>query len=334
MNAVFALLSETAQQKLVKKNQPDFVSPMLATLTSDYFSKPTWIYERKWDGFRIIAIKKGDNITLLTRNKKDYTAQYPHIVAALRKQKAENIILDGEVVAFKNQLSSFSLLKKEPLINTDTVLVRYCIFDILYWDGYDLTKLELLDRKQLLEQAIEFQDPLLHTDYSTGDGLELLKKACALNWEGIIAKLATSTYVTKRSPNWFKFKCHKQQEFVIIGYTQSNNTMNIFGALLLGYYDKNHLYYAGKVGTGFDDALHATLGGLLQLLEGPMLDVINFENAPGEIVHWIKPKLVAQIKFAEWTVYGKLRHASFLGLRDDKDPKSVTKERPIPNNLG
>ena len=308
------------------------IDPMLATLTSDYFSSPDWIYERKWDGIRIIAFKNGEEVKLITRNQKDYSEKYPHIVEALKKQKTHNYILDGEVVAFQDNTSGFSLLQRRALIGEDHLKLKYCVFDLLYFNDQNLTEIPLIDRKELLSKSIKFNDLILLTEYIINDGLGYLKKACSLGWEGIIAKFAQSKYIQQRTKYWLKFKCHQQQEFIIIGYTESTGMRTVFGALLLGYYENNTLVFAGKVGTGFSELLLTVLTKHLKLIEiskpAQLKNVDVREVGSIQNIHWVKPLLVAEIKFTEWTNDGKLRHPSFLGLRFDKDPLTIVRETP------
>lgn len=305
---------------------------MAAMLTKKYFSDQSWIYECKFDGERIIAYKNGADVTLLTRNKINVNDTYPELVAALKKQKIKSFIIDGEVVAFKHGITSFEKLSermrlKDPeRVKESDVKVFYYLFDILYFDGYQITKLPLIKRKTILKNALTFTNPLRYTEHKAGHGIDYYHQACKIGWEGIMAKDASSSYVSKRSRDWLKFKCVQVQEFVIAGYTEPQGERDGFGALLLGYYDGKILKFAGKVGTGFDDALLQELGKQLQKIEQKKCPFGADDSLPKRKMVWVKPKLVAQIGFEEWTKYGKLRQPRFLGLREDKEAKDVVRE--------
>jgi DNA ligase D-like protein (predicted ligase) len=261
MTDLIDTLSEDARQKAKAKPMPDWIDPMLAKLTHDYFSGPGWIFERKLDGERILAfISNEGDVTLYSRNQKELNDNYLEIQEALIKHAAKGCILDGEIVAFdENEVSDFRKLQqrmhvssREEALESD-VEVYYYLFDLLYVDGHDITGCALRDRKKLLPTAVEVMDPLRLVKYHTDDGIKLFKKACEKGWEGLIAKQAESNYFHSRSNKWLKFKCIKQQAFVIGGYTKPHGERVGFGALLLGFYRDNDLVYAGKVGTGFDD---------------------------------------------------------------------------------
>ena len=303
---------------------------MLATLTKDYFSDKNWLFERKLDGERVLAIKNNKKATLYTRNKKIINNTYPEIVNILSEQNQDNIIVDGEIVAFDKNVTSFSKLQgriqiKDPKKALKTgIKVYYYVFDVLYIDKYDLRKIPLNDRKKILKKALKFRDVLKYTSHRNAHGEKYLKQACKKGWEGLIAKKSDSIYVSKRSRDWLKFKCVNEQELVIGGYTDPQGNRKGFGALLLGYYKNKKLQYAGQVGTGFNDDLLDELRKQLDKLE---TDSSFFtEMIPKKGVHWVKPKLVCEVGFTEWTSSGKLRHPRFLGLRRDKPAKKVVKE--------
>ena len=310
--------------------QPKWIKPMLATLTKDYFSDKNWLFERKLDGERVLAIKNKKKVTLYTRNKKIINNTYPEIVNILSEQNQDNIIVDGEIVAFDKNVTSFSKLQgriqiKDPKKALKTEInVYYYVFDVLYIDKYDLRKVPLKDRKKILKNALKFRDVLRYTSHRNTHGEKYLKQACKKGWEGLIAKKSNSIYVSKRSRDWLKFKCVNEQELVIGGYTDPQGNRKGFGALLLGYYKNKKLQYAGQVGTGFNDDLLDELRKQLDKLE---TDSSFFtEKIPKKGVHWVKPKLVCEVGFTEWTSSGKLRHPRFLGLRRDKPAKKVVKE--------
>lgn len=298
---------------------------MKATLTNERFSDPNWIYERKLDGIRCIAIRDGSDLRLLSRNDLLENARYPELVEALGKESCRQFVVDGEVVAFKGSQTSFALLAQR---GQHYVPVFLYVFDVLWLEGHDVRKLPLRTRKRLLRGALEFHGPVRWTPYRNRDGEALFKEACRKGWEGVMAKRADSSYVTTRSRDWLKFKCEHGQELVIGGYTAPRGSRVEFGALLLGYYQDGRFRYAGKVGTGFDtETLHA-LGAQLRDLrrDDPPFD------AAAEIrertATWVEPRLVAEVGFTEWTQDGRLRHPRFLGLRDDKAASEVVREVP------
>jgi bifunctional non-homologous end joining protein LigD len=331
MKAIFEKLPQQARGRLKRAEQPVWVEPMLATLTQRRFSDENWIYERKLDGERCLAFRQAGELRLLSRNQKNINHQYPELVGALQKQATQYFILDGEVVAFKGNVTSFSRLQDRMHIeNPDEVLktgvaVYYYIFDLLYVEGYDVSAVSLRERKVLLKAALKFDDPLRYVIHRNQEGEAYFEDACQKGWEGIVAKDARSPYEHSRSNKWLKFKCLNQQEFVIGGYTSPQGSRIGFGALLLGYYQDNDLQYAGKVGTGFNDN---TLKRLSDRLADLVQDASPFseDDLPTEGVHWVKPKLVAEIGFEEWTEYGKLRQPRYLGLRQDKDARNVVME--------
>jgi bifunctional non-homologous end joining protein LigD len=309
------------------------VTPMLATLTDVHFSDPNWIYERKLDGERVIATRGNGSARLESRNGKVLDGTYPEIVAALEAQAADDFVIDGEVVAFDGSRTSFERLQQRIGITERAVAaasrvpVFYYAFDLLRLGDRDVRALPLLERKRLLAGALTFTDPLRYTPHRVRTGESFLKQACRWGWEGLIAKRADAPYTSGRSRDWLKFKCVAEQEFVIGGYTDPNGSRSGFGALLVGYYDGTHLRYAGKVGTGYD---HATLRALRERMNDLATGAAPFAGPAvrEKGAHWVRPEMVAQIGFTEWTRDGKLRHPRFLGLRRDKDPTEVVREKP------
>jgi DNA ligase D-like protein (predicted ligase) len=311
---------------------PDWVEPELATLTEERFADPGWIYERKLDGERCIAFVSGSGVRLMTRNQKSANASYPDLVEALSAQAAAGVVVDGEVVSFDGDTTSFALLQQRIHVAHPSaeliarIPVYFYLFDIMFAGGTDVRERPLRERKELLREQLSFADPLRFTEYRTGDGVAYWKQACQDGWEGIIAKRADAPYRAGRSRDWLKFKCVAGQEFVIGGYTDPRGSRAGFGALLLGYYDADgRLVYAGKVGTGFDqrtlDDLHDELVRLER--EDPPF---QRGKLPRSGVHWVEPRLVAQVGFSEWTTDGMLRHPRFQGLRRDKQPSDVVRE--------
>ncbi len=318
--------------------QPAWLEPELATLTKDRFSDPAWLYERKFDGERCLAYRTGDRLRLMTRNQKQVNSTYPELSDALLGQGSADFIVDGEVVAFEGAATSFSLLQQRLGVRDPTeelraaVPVVYYLFDVLWADGRDVRQLPLRERKQLLRRLLSFDGPLRFAAHRTQNGEAYYAQACAAGWEGLVVKRGDAPYRAGRSRDWLKFKCQNNQEFVIGGYTDPKGARTGFGALLIGYYDPDgKLAYAGKVGTGFDDAALASLARTLSGLERPQPS-FDRGNLPRNGVHWVEPKLVGQVAFSEWTSAGQLRHPRFQGLRRDKDPAIVVRERPGPSH--
>jgi len=312
----------------------DWMEPELATLTRDRFFDPDWLYERKFDGERCLAYRDASGIRLLTRNRQQVNSTYPELVAALAGQQTADFVLDGEVVALAGRATSFSRLQQRLGVRTPDprllaqVPVVYFVFDILRADGEDVRALPLRRRKQVLRSVLTPGGPLRYTVHRSRAARGYWEHALASGWEGLVVKRADSRYVGGRSRDWLKFKAENNQEFVIGGYTDPQGSRSGFGALLIGYYDDaRQLVYAGKVGTGFSDA---TLASLTETLTGLQRADSPFSRGtlPRSGVHWVQPRLVAQIGFAEWTTAGQLRHPRYLGLRRDKDPAEVTRERP------
>ncbi|RST06666.1 ATP-dependent DNA ligase [Streptomyces sp. WAC07149] len=308
-------------------------SPMLATLSSRRDFDEEWIFERKLDGVRVLATRTEDELRLLSRGGKPLNATYPEIAEALAMQDRHDFTVDGELVALWRGRTDFARLQQRmgltapAAVRASRVRVTYYLFDLLRLDGYDTTRLPLRTRKRLLRDAFGFRPPLRFTPHRNHYDDSLLDQACADGWEGLIAKRADAPYVHRRSTDWLKLKCSGGQEFVIGGFTEPAGRRVGFGALLLGYYQDGRLHYAGKVGTGYDTA---TLRSLRRRLDG--LERQRSPFADGEVreraVHWVRPELVAQVAFTEWTTAGLLRHPRYLGLRDDKTAHEVVREQP------
>ena len=307
---------------------------MLATLTGHYFSDPEWIFERKLDGERCLAFRRGGEVRLLSRSRQHLDNTYPEIVDGLAGPGTADVVVDGEVVAFEGNRTSFERLQQRLGI-TDAaqarrspVAVFYYIFDMLYLDGYDTTALSLRNRKTLLKGALQYRDALRFTPHRNGSGEAYFQFACAHGWEGRWPSGLTRHTRSRRSPDWLKFKCSLGQEFVVGGFTEPAGSRVGLGALLVGYYDGGELVYAGKVGTGFSTT---TLLSLRQQLDALETDKQTFTR--GRIaergVHWVRPELVAEVVFSEWTTDDKLRHPRFEGLRTDKAASDVQRERPV-----
>lgn len=307
--------------------------PMLATLSDRRdFSSGSWIFERKLDGVRLLAVREEGRVRLLSRTGQVLDRTYPEVADSLAAQECSDFTVDGEIVAFHAGRTDFSRLQQRiQLTDPDKarrsgVAVFYYVFDLLRLDGKDLRLVPLRTRKSLLRRALRFGGPLRFTTHRNEGGQQLLDDACRRGWEGLIAKVADGRYVTRRSTDWLKLKCSKGQEFVIGGFTEPAGSRKGFGALLIGYYEDGRLRYAGKVGTGYDQATLLDLRHRLDELATPRSPFSEPVREKG--AHWVAPELVAEIGFTEWTQDGKLRHPRFLGLREDKKPRDVVRERP------
>jgi bifunctional non-homologous end joining protein LigD len=301
------------------------IEPMKAVLSDEPFSDPDWIFERKLDGIRCIAIRDDSGVSLMSRTARRMNDQFPEIAAALEREPARDFVLDGEVVAMRDGVSSFELLQQR---HRRRVPVYYYVFDIPCLDGEDLRPLPLRERKARLRRALEFDGPIRFNQHRRGEhGEELFREACRKGLEGVIAKRADSPYSGRRSRDWLKLKCHAEQELVIGGFTAPKGSRTDFGALLVGYNENGALRYAGKVGTGFDHVTLRELGERLRRLEQDRSPFAPFKPVPPG-TRWVRPELVAQIAFAEWTRDGRLRHPRYLGLRDDKPASDVVREVP------
>jgi DNA ligase D-like protein (predicted ligase) len=327
----FDALSDEERDALEARDHPGWLDPMLATLTHDHFSDPDWIYERKLDGERCLAFRDGDRVRLLSRNRKQLNDSYPELEEAVAGQPETDFVIDGEIVAFSGNVTSFQRLQSRMQVGdrdearASGVAVHYYVFDILHLDGRSTEQLSQRARKGVLKRALEFGDRLRFTAHRNESGEAWLEEACRKGWEGLIAKDAAAPYAHSRSKKWLKFKCGHQQELVIGGYTDPEGDRTGFGALLLGYHDDGELIYAGKVGTGFDDDTLRRLGQRLASRERST-PPYDRGQLPSKGVHWVRPDLVAEVGFTEWTSGGRLRHPRFLGLRRDKDAGDVVRE--------
>ena len=310
---------------------PQWRAPTLATLTNERFSDPEWIFERKLDGVRGLAFRDGKHVRLMSRNRLSLNGTYPEIAEALARQDAPRFVADGEIVAFEGRRTSFGRLQgRSGITDPDQarasgIPVFYYVFDLLHLDGNDTTQMPLIERKRLLRNQFQFDDPLRYTTHRVKDGEAAYRAACERGDEGVIAKRADSPYEGGRSKNWLKFKCSRDQEFVVVGYTGPKGSRVGLGALLLGYHDDGDLVYAGKVGTGFDTATLRSLHDRLSPTNQKTPPITKgLTREPG--ARWVRPTLVAQVAFSEWTRDGKLRHPRYVGLRTDKSPDDVVRE--------
>jgi bifunctional non-homologous end joining protein LigD len=306
---------------------------MLATLTERRDFDDGWLLERKFDGERCVAHKKGNKVRLESRTGKDLSSTYPEVRDAVAGQEPGHLLLDGEVVSYEGDQTSFTRLQQRLGLATPSperlaqYPVVYCVFDILEVDGANLTERPLVERRDVLMTTIEPSSALQRTEAWRDHSQERFASACRSGWEGLIAKRADSTYVAGRSKDWLKLKCVWEQEFVIGGYTEPGGSRTDFGALLVGYHETGRLRYAGKVGTGYTQATLHELGERLRTLETDESAFVDVRPIPRG-THWTRPELVAQIGFAEWTSDDRLRQPRFLGVRDDKSPAEVVRERP------
>lgn len=313
---------------------PRVIQPMLATLVDEPFSDPDWLFETKWDGIRALCFLNQGKARFVTRNQNDVTAQYPELANIAGCVAGTQVILDGEIVALDDQgVSRFQLLqtrlgRKNQLeieqLASRTRLVYY-VFDLLHLDAVDLTACALLDRKTRLEAILKPSKNLRYSDHIIEHGEQLYKEILKVPLEGMMAKRLDSVYVQKRSRDWLKIKTVQESEVVIAGYTEPRNSRSYFGALVMGLYDGGQLHYVGHAGGGFNQKSLEQVFKLLQPLKtnkSPFAEKVQ-TNEP---VQWVKPKLVAQVKFFEWTADRRMRHPIFLGLREDKKPEECTFE--------
>ena len=317
-----------------KAAMPRFVPPQLATLVAEPPKGDDWLNELKFDGYRMICHLNRGQITFWSRNAKDWTERFPKIAKAVKDLGLTSVILDGEIVAMDaTGRTSFQKLQ-QAFGKTGDAGLAFHLFDVMYVEGFLVTKVPLIERKALLAKLLKSQgkkSPLRYSDHVEGNGAAFFKQACAFGIEGIISKLANSVYDSTRSKSWQKVKCLRRQEFVIAGYTISDRGMPGFGALILGVYDKGKLVYAGRAGTGFSVQQRISLQKKLDALVQPTTPFAVKPKDPGlRRAVWTKPKLVGEVAFTEWTDEGSIRHPSFQGLREDKKAKDVVREEPVP----
>jgi bifunctional non-homologous end joining protein LigD len=280
---------------------------MAATLTRERFAGPEWVFERKLDGIRLLAFKERRSVRLLSRNQLPQNQSYPALVVAIEELPLEDVILDGEALGVWGKQQTPS----------------YHVFDVLWLEGRDLTRLPLEQRRELLCQ-LPLRPPL-ELVQRLADA-EPWARACREGWEGVIAKRSDSLYEHRRSPHWLKMKCEASQELVVGGFTDPQGQRPGLGALLVGYFEADELVFAGKVGTGFDTQLLLELRARLDELEIPNAPFTRGAGLPRSRVHWVRPELVVQVAFMEWTVHDKLRHPRLVGLRNDKSAREVSRE--------
>jgi DNA ligase D-like protein (predicted ligase) len=312
---------------------------MLASLAAEPFDHPDWIFEPKFDGLRVLVRFDGEEVTLISRNGHSQNVQFPDMVRSLDRALSRPTVLDGEVVCFDDkEKSSFRAIQQRfHLLNRAEIERRaeaypafLHLFDILYFDRFDVTGLPLGERKEILHSAVRWSDRLRETPFKRRSGVAEWKAACRQGEEGIIGKDWNSLYVPGRGAGWLKFKCVGRQEVVIGGFTEPQRSRVGLGAILVGYYDDmGRLTYAGKVGTGYTQQTLLDLRALLDREEVNNSPFAVGDPPRGRGVHWVRPKYVAEIGFAEWTDKGLLRQPRFEGLRTDKHPREIRRERPV-----
>lgn len=274
---------------------------MAATLTQERFTGPEWIFERKFDGIRLIAFKQGSDVRLYSRNR--LPQNIPSIARAIAALPVENLILDGEITWDRSG--------------------AYHVFDIAWLGERDVRSLPLEARRDLLSQ-LPFAPPLQRVPALKDPNP--WERAAREGWEGVIAKRRDSRYEHRRSPHWLKMKCEASQEFVVGGFTDPQGARVGLGALLVGYFENADLVFAGKIGTGFDTRLLLELRSRLDAMEVASTPFTKAKGLPRLRAHWTRPEVVVQVAFIEWTVHGKLRHPRLLGVRYDKNPRDVVRE--------
>ncbi len=288
---------------------PDWLEPMAAMLTQERFSGPDWLFERKFDGIRLLAYKQGSNVRLLSRNQ--LPQQLPRVATAIEQLPVDEVILDGEV--------------------TWDGRSGYHVFDILWLNGRDVTPLPLEERRALL-QRLPFAGPMRRVELL--DEEKPWERASREGWEGVIAKRRGSPYEHRRSKHWLKMKCEASQELLVGGFTDPRGARVGLGALLVGYYEGSEFVFAGKVGTGLDTKLLLDLRRRLDAIEQPSSPFTRAKGLPRRSTgaragaHWVRPEIVVQVAFIEWTAHGKLRHPRLTGVRFDTDPRHVDREQP------
>jgi len=308
---------------------------MLPTLVAEVPTGPGWLFEIKWDGVRVLILRRDGAVTLLSRTQEDVTARYPEITAATAPLPDGDLALDAEIVALdEHGRPSFHRLQHRMHLTRNVAAtaqrepVTAHAFDCLVLDGRDLRGVPLRTRKALLRDLLPGAGALRFCDHVDGDGVAFLAAACALGLEGVVAKRADSRYRGGRRPEWRKVKCFRCQEFVIGGYTDPRGTRAHLGAMHLGLYEDGVLTYVGRVGSSLPAAELAALSRRLRALATERCPFARGTPPRGPENHWVRPALVCAVRFGEWTRDGSIRHPVFLGLRADRDPRAVCREEP------
>jgi bifunctional non-homologous end joining protein LigD len=293
---------------------PEWLEPMAATLTQERFTGPEWIFERKFDGIRLLAFKQGDDVRLFSRNR--LPQSYPAVIEAIASLPPRDLILDGEVT-----------WRPSTELGAGGHRVTYHVFDILWLDGRAVLSRPFDERRALLG-GLPLRSPLERV--ATLDDPKPWERACREGWEGVIAKRRDAPYEPRRSPHWLKMKCEASQELVVGGFTDPQGGRVGLGALLVGYFENDDFVFAGKVGTGFDTKLLLDLRARLDALVIPTTAFTKAKGLPRLHAHWVRPEIVVQVAFIEWTVHGKLRHSRLRGVRTDKLARDVVRETRSP----
>jgi bifunctional non-homologous end joining protein LigD len=274
---------------------------MAATLTQERFTGPDWIFERKFDGIRLIAFKQGGDVRLYSRNR--LPQNIPSVTEAIARLPVDTLILDGEITWDRSG--------------------AYHVFDVVWFDGRDVSSLPIEKRRAILEQ-LPFAPPLIRVEQLLDS--HPWERARQEGWEGVIAKRRGSPYEHRRSPHWLKMKCEASQELVVGGFTDPQGARVGLGALLVGYFDNEDFVFAGKIGTGFDTKLLLDLRARLDAIEVNTTPFTKAKGLPRLRAHWVRPEVIVQVAFIEWTVHGKLRHPRLIAVRYDKNPRDVVRE--------
>jgi bifunctional non-homologous end joining protein LigD len=310
-----------------KSSMPTMIRPMLATLVDEPFSDPQWIFETKWDGFRSVCFVNRGQARFVSRNQIEMTPQYPELANVPKQIDAKQAILDGEIVALdEHGMPRFQLLQNKLRIRSGSYAkatkaqLVYFVFDLLYCDGYNLMNCPVIERKALLDQILRPASFVKYSDHVESEGENFFREIENFRLEGMIAKRAESKYVQKRTSDWLKVKTVMRSEVVVGGYTQPRGTRSYFGSLVCGLFKGKDLHYVAHTGGGFNEK---TLASIYKLMQPLKTDKSPFSKPPktNEPVQWLSPKLVAEVKFSEWTADERMRHPIFLGLREDKRPQ-------------
>ncbi len=314
---------------------PGSIAPQLATLVERPPEGEEWLHELKFDGYRMLCYLQRGQVKFWSRNGKDWTQKFLNLIEAMKAIPAATAILDGEVVVVdKAGRSSFQRLQQSMGSGGRPPTFVFEAFDVIHLDGYDLRRCALRDRKAVLEALLAQKRKgkngvIRYSDHVEGNGAQFFKQACEYGIEGIVSKLADSPYESTRNRNWLKSKCLKRQEFVIAGYTPSKKAFPGFGSLILGVFDKGKFVYTGRVGTGFSIKQRLELQKKLDRIAQKEMPFAVKPKDPGlRDAHWAKLQLVGEVEFTEWTDEGSIRHPSFKGLREDKKPAEIIREKP------
>ncbi|MCO6419009.1 DNA ligase D [Siccirubricoccus sp. KC 17139] len=312
---------------------PEEQKPELATLVDAPPEGEGWLSEVKFDGYRLLVRKHGRSVRLITRNGLDWSARLPEIVRAVAKLKPDSLLLDGELVALREDgLSSFANLQAALANGGERSRLFLYLFDLLHLEGWDLRGCRLMDRKAALKRLNDWRGALRFSDHLDGEAPRVRRRACAMGLEGIICKRAEAPYRAARTRDWVKVKCQGRDEFIILGWTPPAGSRQGLGSLHLGFHDQEgRLHYVGGVGTGFTEKELVTLSRRLsRMVTTPPEGLLLAGEPPDPALNWVRPELVAEVQYIGWTGFGRLRHATFLGLREDKGPEEVVRDIPHP----